>query len=103
MRKIKKPTIKHKNIQEVVKPESPYGVLDEAFPQAKGKLIYVWEDEVMDEERYKPRGQFFICDALGGHLFFRTNSRAKAQEICDLIFPPQGKYLVKAVVKAQVR
>ena len=103
MRKIEKPTIKHKTIEDKPVLESPYGALDEAFPQAKGKLLYVWEDEVMDEERYKPRGQFFICDALGGHLFFRTNSRAKAQEICDSIFPPQGKYLVKAVVKAQVR
>ena len=103
MRKIEKPTIKHKSIQEAVKPESPYGTLNEAFPQAKGKLIYVWEDEVMDEGNYNPRTQFFVADAFGGHLFFRTNSRAKAQYLCDLIFPPQGKYLVKAVIKAQVR
>ena len=83
--------------------ESPYGLLDVAFPQCKGKLAYVWEDEVLNEELYKPKSQFFVADALGGHLFFRTNSRAKAQHLCDLIFPPQGKYLVKAVVKAQVR
>lgn len=45
--------------------------------------------------------QFFIADALGGHLFFRTNSRAKAQELADYVYG--GKYKVKIVVKAAVR
>ena len=81
--------------------ESPYGLLDVAFPECKGKLAYVWEDEVLDEDNYKPRGQFFCADALGGHLFFRTNSRAKAQELCDLCF--NKKYTVKVVVRASVR
>ena len=81
--------------------ESPYGLLDEAFPQCKGKLAYVWEDEVLNEEIYKPRTKFFVADALGGHLFFRTNSRAKAQQMCDDCFGP--KYTVKIVVRAAVR
>ena len=81
--------------------ESPYGDLDVAFPECKGKLAYVWEDEVLNEEVYKPRTQFFIADALGGHLFFRTNSRAKAQELSDLCF--NKKYTVKVVVRASVR
>lgn len=82
--------------------ESPYGLLDVAFPQCKGKLAYVWEDEVLNEELYKPRAQYFIADALGGHLFFRTNSRAKAQELCEKCFGA-GKYTVKIVVRASVR
>ena len=45
--------------------------------------------------------QFFVADALGGHLFFRTNSRAKAQRMCDDCFGP--KYTVKVVVRASVR
>ena len=45
--------------------------------------------------------QFFVADALGGHLFFRTNSRAKAQELSDLCF--NKKYTVKVVVRASVR
>lgn len=81
--------------------ESPYGRLDVAFPECKGKLAYVWEDEVLNEELYKPRAQYFVVDALGGHLFFRTNSRAKAQHLCDLCF--NGKYTVKVVVRASVR
>ena len=81
--------------------ESPYGNLDVAFPECKGKLLYVWEDEVLNEELYKPRTQYFCADALGGHLFFRTNSRAKAQELCDLCF--NKKYTVKVVVRASVR
>ena len=81
--------------------ESPYGLLDVAVPECKGKLVYVWEDEVLNEEVYKPRTQFFIADSLGGHLFFRTNSRAKAQELSDLCF--NKKYTVKVVVRASVR
>lgn len=81
--------------------ESPYGNLDVAFPECKGKLAYVWEDEVLDEDNYKPKSQFFVADALGGHLFFRTNSRAKAQRMCDDCFGP--KYTVKIVVRASVR
>ena len=103
MRKIEKPTIKHKTIEQVVKSvaDSPYGVLDEVFPEAKGKLKYAWEHEVADEDNFKPHSQFFIADALGGHLFFRTNSRAKAQQMCDDCFGP--KYTVKIVVRAAVR
>lgn len=101
MRKIEKPTIKHKTIGEKHILESPYGDLDVAFPECKGKLLYVWEDEVLDEDNYKPPTQFFVADALGGHLFFRTNSRAKAQELSDLCF--NKKYTVKVVVRASVR
>ena len=101
MRKIEKPTIKHKSIQEVVKPESPYGVLEEAFPQAKGKLIYVWEYEVMDEERYKPPSRFYVATADGGRMYFKTNSRARAQELADAVFG--RKYTIRAEIKAQGR
>ena len=103
MRKIEKPTLKPKTIEDVVKPvaDSPYGVLDEVFPEAKGKLKYAWEHEVVDEYNFKPHSQFFISDALGGMMFFRTNSRAKAQELADYVYG--GKYKVKIVVKAAVR
>lgn len=104
MRKIEKPTLKPKTIEDVlVKPvaDSPYGVLDEVFPGAKGKLKYAWEYEVADEDNFKPHSKFFVSDALGGMMFFRTNSRAKAQEICDYCFGK--KYTVKIVVKAAVR
>lgn len=105
MRKIEKPTLKPKTIEDVlVKPvaDSPYGVLDEVFPEAKGKLKYAWEHEVADEDNFKPHTGFFINDAMGGHLYFRTNSRANAQRLCDLCFGA-GKYTVKIVVKAAVR
>lgn len=34
-------------------------------------------------------------------MYFRTNSRAKAQHLCNLCF--NGKYTVKVVVRAAVR
>ena len=81
--------------------ESPFGKLDVAFPQCKGKLAYVWEDEVLNEELYKPRSRFYVATADGGRMYFKTNSRARAQELADAVFG--GKYTVRVEIKAQVR
>ena len=81
--------------------ESPYGDLDVAFPECKGKLVYVWEDEVLSEEFYKPPARFYVATADGGRMYFKTNSRAKAQELADAVFG--GKYIVRVEIKAQVR
>lgn len=45
--------------------------------------------------------QFFVVDAFGGHLFFRTNSRDKDQEIANLVY--YGRYMVRVEMKAVVR
>lgn len=82
--------------------ESPFGALNMAFPECKDKLVYVWEQEVQDEDNFKPPTGYYCDDALGGKMFFRTNKRAQAQVLCDKVFGT-GKYLVKIVVKAQVR
>lgn len=81
--------------------ESPYGSLDVAFPECKGKLVYVWEDEVLNEELYKPRGRFYVATADGGRMYFKTNSRARAQELADAVFGV--KYTIRVEIKAQVR
>lgn len=106
MRKIEKPTIKHKPMEKIVPPtpvvmDSPYGNLNEAFPDCKDKLKYAWEHEVLDEDNFKPPTQFFISDAFGGMVFFRTNSRANAQRLCEMCFGK--KYTVKIVVRAAIR
>lgn len=103
MRKIEKPTIKHKNVVESqVKKEadSPYGVLDEVFPECAGKLKYAYEADVLQDD-YKPLGTYYVEDALGGRVYFRTNSRTKAQEYADYCFG--GKYKVRVEMKAAVR
>ena len=106
MRKIEKPTIKHTTIiskkEATVEADSPYGVLAEVFPEAKGKLIYVSEDVLKDEDNFRAPTQFFVSDALGGAMFFRTNSRANAQRLCNMVYG-EKKYFVKTVIKAQVR
>ena len=81
--------------------ESPYGLLDVAFPECKGKLLYVWEDEVLDEDNYKPPARFYVVTADGGRMYFKTNSRARAQELADAVFG--GKYTIRVEIKAQVR
>ena len=101
MRKIEKPTVKHKRLEEKTVLESPYGSLDVAFPECKGKLLYVWEDEVLDEDNYKPPARFYVVTADGGRMYFKTNSRARAQELADAVFG--GKYTIRVEIKAQVR
>lgn len=102
MRKIEKPTIKHKTIEQAAKPiaDSPYGLLEEVFPEAKGKLKYAYEADVLQDD-YKPLGTYYTEDALGGRMYYRTNSRAKAQEYADYCF--EGKYKVRVEMKAAVR
>lgn len=108
MRKIEKPTIKHKNVVEEankapVKQEadSPYGVLEEVFPKCAGKLKYAYEEEVLKDD-YKPLGTYYVEDSFG-RMYFRTNSRAKAQEMADYCYPPAGKYRVRVEMKANIR
>ena len=81
--------------------ESPFGSLDVAFPECKGKLVYVWEDEVLNEDNYKPPARFYVVTADGGRMYFKTNSRARAQELADAVF--WGKYTIRVEIKAQVR
>lgn len=102
MKKVEKPTLKPKTMEDVVKPvaDSPYGLLDEVFPEAKGKLKYAWEHEVLQDD-YKPLGTYYTEDALGGRMYYRTNSRVKAQEYADYCFG--GKYKVRVEMKAAVR
>lgn len=109
MRKIEKPTIKHKNVVEEAnkapmkqEADSPYGVINDVFPECKGKLLYAWEHEVADEDNFRHLTGFFINDAMGGRIYFRTNSRATAQSLSDCMFG-QGKYRVNIAIKAAVR
>ena len=104
MRKIEKPTIKHttiigKKLEVTVEADSPYGVLAEVFPEAKGKLKYAYEADVLQDD-YKPLGTYYVEDAFG-RMYFRTNSRAKAQEIANLVY--NGRYTVRVEMKAAIR
>lgn len=103
MRKIEKPTIKHTTIvsknETTVEADSPYGVLEEVFPEAKGKLKYAYEADVLQDD-YKPLGTYYVEDAFG-RMYFRTNSRAKAQEIANLVY--NRRYTVRVEMKAAIR
>lgn len=106
MRKIEKPTIKHKSIVTKEVPpkkeaDSPYGNLEEVFPECAGKLKYAYEEAVLKDD-YKPLGSYYVEDSFG-RMYFRTNSRAKAQEMADYCYPPAGKYRVRVEMKAAVR
>lgn len=84
----------------VGKKESPYGLMDEAFPQVKGKVIYCWNFDVENDE-FRPPAKYYIVDAFGGHVYFKTTKREKAQQICDSMFGV--KYTVKTVIRAAIR
>lgn len=64
-------------------------------------IIRVSEDQRMSDD-FIPPAKFFVVDALGDGVFFRTNSRAKAQTMSDELYG-KGKYTVRVVVLAGVR
>ncbi len=39
---------------------------------------------------------FFIINALGDYVFFKTRSRQKAQASCDAVFG-KGKYTIRTI------
>lgn len=83
------------------KMESPYGKLDDAFPEAKGKLVYIWEDEAEDDN-FKPPCMYYVLDSSGGRMYFKTIKRGTAQTIADKVYGV-GKYTVRAEMKANIR
>ena len=83
------------------KMESPYGKLDDAFPEAKGKLVYIWEDEAEDDN-FKPPCMYYVLDCFGGRMYFKTIKRATAKKLSDIVFGVD-KYQVRVEIKAAIR
>ena len=67
----------------------------------KTKYLYVSSEEYHVDDWKDPTG-YYVLDALGGAMYFRTRSRAKAQAYCDELFGV-GKYRVIKVIKAVAR
>ena len=70
--------------------------------EKKIEIITVSQEERMDDD-FKPPTSLFIINAMGDGVYFKTRSRQQAQLQADAIYPPAGKYTVRAVVKAGVR
>lgn len=54
------------------------------------------------EEGFKDPTNFFIVNALGEGIYFRTRDRATAQEITDELYG-KGFFTVRKVIKAITR
>ena len=80
---------------------SPFGNLDDAFPEAAGKLIYVWEHE-LEEDSFKPPSNYYVRDCFGGRMYFKTIKRATAKKLSDIVFGVD-KYQVRVEMKANIR
>ena len=69
--------------------------------EKKIEIITVSQEERMDDD-FQPPTSLFIVNAMGEGVYFKTRSRAKAQERADEVYGV-GKYTVRLVVKAQAR
>lgn len=65
-----------------------------------GFITVVEDFDIFSEDI--PPSKYYIMNAFGQGVYFKTRSRAKAQEICDQIYG-KGFFVVKQVVVAQVR
>ena len=60
----------------------------------KGVSIYV--DNPNNLEDYSVPSGYYIINALGWNVYFKTRDRIKAQEICNLVYG-KGKYTIRGV------
>jgi hypothetical protein len=58
------------------------------------------EDHNADD--FKPPSRFYIINAIGDAVYFKTNSRMRAQEEADKQYG-RGKYSVRIEIRAGVR
>jgi hypothetical protein len=65
------------------------------------EVVYTSEEERMDDN-FKPPSRFYIVNAMGEGVYFKTHSRAKAQDKADEIYGA-GKYAVRVEIKATIR
>lgn len=74
---------------------------DEILDQIGENLVFVPYHEWSDDD-FKDPTQYYVKNAMDENVYFRTRSRAKAQEWSDMLY---GKnfYIVKKAMKAAVR
>jgi len=65
------------------------------------QIVVVPESERFIDEFKEPTA-YFIVNALGDALFFKTRSRSKAQDMVDSMYG-KGFYIIKKAMKAAVR
>lgn len=74
---------------------------EQVIEQIGENLIFVREDEWQDDE-FRDPAQYYIFNALGEAVYFKTRNRIKAQEWADQLYG-KGFYIVKKAIKAAVR
>lgn len=93
------PTPKEEEEGKVFSPISPedLGIEDKKIVK---RIVIHSEEDVWDDDFVAPT-QYYFVNALGHHIFVRTNKRDIAQEISDTLY---GKdfYRVKRVIRAVV-
>lgn len=65
------------------------------------KIVVVSEEERMADEFIAPT-KYYIVNAFGDGVFFRTRDRATAQSLSDEVYG-KGFYTVKQIIFAQAR
>lgn len=64
------------------------------------KVVIVSEEDRFKDEFIDP-ATYYIVDAFGSGVYFRTRVRKKAQEICDSMYG-KGKFTVRKSMRAVV-
>ena len=67
-----------------------------------GKHVIIVSEETHWGDEFKDPTNFFLTNALGERYYFKTRSRAKAQEWANMLYG-NNFYIVRPVVKAITR
>lgn len=82
--------------------KDPQDYIPSAAPDNIKKKMIVVPEQQRFEDDFRPPSLFYIIDCFGNAVFFKTRSRAKAQEMSDVVYGKQF-YLVKQVMFAITR
>lgn len=58
------------------------------------KRIIIIPFELLNRIAVKSPSKYYVIDALGNKVFFKTNKKVTAQQLCDEYFKVKGKYTV---------
>jgi hypothetical protein len=65
------------------------------------EVIYISEDARGGDD-FKPPSRFYIINAMGEGVYFKTHTRSKAQAKADEIYG-KGKYSIRVEMKLNIR
>ena len=64
--------------------------------------VVIYDYEQLEKSNFKDPSKYYILNAFGDRVYFKTRIKSKARQWCDEIYG-KGKYVIREVIRAEVR